>query len=118
MAYYRQRDETPPPRPFTTDGCSGGMSWFWQHLVKPFSKTDLPWRGCCISHDREYWMGGTWQQRRAADLQLFKCVKQKGFPLLAWFMYTGVRMGGSPFWPFGWRWAYGYKNPLFSMFKR
>jgi len=65
--YYNPRDGATPTRAFTTDGCSGGMSWAWQTFVKPLTKTDIPWRQCCVVHDRAYWMGGTWTDRRVAD---------------------------------------------------
>lgn len=110
--YYNPRDGATPPREFTTDGCSGGMSWFWQTAVKPFTKTDIPWRDCCVTHDRAYWMGGSWYDRRFADRELAQCVEQKGYPVIGWLMYIGVRIGGSPFWPLSWRWGYGWKKGL------
>ncbi len=109
---YHKQDGSTPPREFTTDGCSGGMSWFWQTLIKPHTKTDIPWRQCCVVHDRAYWMGGTWTDRRAADRHLRQCVGEQGYPVLGWLMYFGVRMGGSPFWPVSWRWGYGWKKGL------
>lgn len=110
--YYHPRDGATPPHAFTTDGCSGGMSAFWQLCVKPFTKTDIPWRDCCVTHDKEYWEGGTWYDRVQADLNLAKCVDARGYPLWAKLMYWGVRIGGSPFWPFSWRWGYGWKRGL------
>ena len=107
--YYHPRDGATPPREFTTDGCSGGMSWAWQTFAKPFTKTDIPWRDCCVEHDKEYWMGGTWWERRKADEQLRQCVSRQGYPTMGWLMYLGVRVGGSPFFPFSWRWGYGWK---------
>ena len=113
--YYHPQDGCNPPREFTTDGCSGGMSWFWQTCIKPFTKTDIPWRECCVVHDRAYWMGGTWRNRRTADRQLRKCVG-RAYPTIGWLMYFGVRMGGSPFWPVSWRWGYGWKKGLIERF--
>ena len=110
--YYHPRDGATPTYEFTTDGCSGGMSAFWQLVVKPFTKTDIPWRDCCVTHDREYWEGGTWYDRVQADLNLAKCVDARGYPVWAKLMYWGVRIGGSPFWPFSWRWGYGWKLGL------
>jgi len=110
--YYHPRDGQAPPREFTTDGCSGGMSWSWQTFVKPFTKNDIPWRGCCVTHDHCYWAGGTWTDRRNADLALRDCVADKGYPIMAWAIYFGVRAGGSPFWPVSWRWGYGWKKGL------
>ncbi len=90
------------------------MSWFWQTCIKPFTKTDIPWRGCCVEHDKEYWEGGTWTDRRNADLALAKCVGERGYPIIGWLMYAGVRLGGCPLWPFSWRWGYGWKRGIFE----
>jgi hypothetical protein len=110
--YYSSRDGTEPTFTFTTDGCSGGMSAFWQHLVKPFTKTDIPWRDCCVTHDKDYWMGGTWKDRQNADQALRECVSARGYPITGFLMYWGVRAGGSPLWVFSWRWGYGWEKGL------
>ena len=39
---------------FTTDGCSGFMSFF----RRVFLRKRPPWEGCCIEHDKAYWQGG------------------------------------------------------------
>jgi hypothetical protein len=83
-----------PPHHFTTDGCS-----MWP---------DDGWVGCCIEHDMAYWCGGTSADRVRADATLRDCVSAvRGAPL-AWLMYSGVRVGGAPWEPFPWRWAYGW----------
>jgi hypothetical protein len=110
--YYQARSGKQPTFPFTTDGCSGGMSSFWQRVIKPFTKTDIPWLDCCVTHDREYWKGGTWEQRRWADMNLMKGVSAHGYPKMARLMYWGVRVGGSPIWFFSWRWGYGWRQTL------
>ncbi len=87
-------------RPFSSDGCSlfpDGLS----------NKREL-WLPCCIAHDKAYWQGGTWQQRLNADRQLKYCVARLGEPIIAELMLNGVRIGGSPFWPTGFRWGYGW----------
>lgn len=61
-------------------------------------------------------MGGTWADRVQADLELYKCVKARGYPVWAYLMFHGVRLGGSPFYPFGWRWGYGYRHPIWHPF--
>ncbi len=91
-------------KPFTTDGCSGGMSWFW----RTFLGHPPPWEGDCVEHDKAYWEGGTKEQRRKADLKLCRRVGDKGYPILGWLMFAGVYVGGSPLLPFSWRWGYGY----------
>lgn len=86
--------------PFTTDGCTG----FPDGLPgKP-----AVWRHCCIQHDRRYWAGGTAEDRMAADRDLKECVIAEGAPDIAATMYLGVRFGGLPCWPTGYRWGYGW----------
>lgn len=97
-------------KPFTTDGCSGGMSWFWETF---FNKLP-PWEDLCIKHDREYWHGGYAEQRYLADVTLYYGVVLKGYPKLGRLMFWAVRIGGHPIWPFPWRWGYGY--PYFKSF--
>lgn len=67
----------------------------------------LPWEDCCTIHDRSYWPGGTSDQRRDADRALYVCVRDRGYPITASVMWVGVRLGGTPFFPFDWRWGYG-----------
>ena len=86
-----------PPRPFTTDGCS----------MFP----DGSWGECCVEHDVAYWCGGSAQARQAADLRLQACVAERGYPRMSSFVYMGVRAGGHPWWPFSWRWGYGWDWP-------
>lgn len=86
--------------PFTTDGCSDFPDGTPQHK-------DL-WLKCCIAHDRKYWIGGTYEERLRADLELRQCVKAVGEPAVAELMLAGVRVGGSPWWPTHFRWGYGW----------
>lgn len=95
------------PAPFTTDGCSGGMSWTYGIL---FNK-DLPWHGACVEHDRAYWYGGTAAQRKAADVKLMHDVAENGYPTIGKLMYYAVRVGGHPLLPTPWRWGYGWAYP-------
>ncbi len=88
--------------PFTTDGCS-------MFPDGSFSDATL-WRSCCVDHDLAYWRGGTYADRFAADEALLSCVAEKGEPAVALTMMLGVRVGGSPFWPTDFRWAYGWKK--------
>ena len=96
-----------PPRPFTTDGCSGWMSWGWRFLTGH----PPPWDGCCVEHDRLYWMGGSAAQRRQADQGLMACVIRSGHPWWAMAMYPAVRLGGMFWLPLPWRWGYGWPWP-------
>ena len=91
-----------PPEPvaFTTDGCSRVPDGTPSHREL--------WKHCCYHHDKAYWRGGTYEQRRAADRELRMCVAEVQDPALALIMYEGVRAGGSPWWPTSYRWAYGW----------
>jgi hypothetical protein len=86
-----------PPHRFTTDGCTLSPNGSWTE--------------CCIAHDMAYWCGGPATARRAADRSLSACVESHGHPLLAEFMYVGVRLGGTRWLPLPWRWGYGYSWP-------
>jgi hypothetical protein len=94
-------------RPFTTDGCSGGMSWFW----RTFFRREPPWEGACVEHDKAYWQGGCSLSRFKADAALGAAVHAKGWPIMAVVMFVAVRAGGHPRWPVRWRWGYGCKYP-------
>jgi hypothetical protein len=93
---------------FTTDGCSA----FLDH---PLLSKSRSWAHCCVTHDLAYWQGGTLDQRVAADQELFSCVENalgKGHSL-PFFIWLGVKMGGSPYGsynPFYWRWGYGWSE--------
>lgn len=86
--------------PFTTDGCSLFPDGTQNHK-------DL-WLKCCTAHDRQYWMGGTYDERLKADRELRACVQSVGQPAIAELMLAGVRVGGSPWWPSRFRWGYGW----------
>lgn len=78
--------------PFTSDGCSGGMSAAWRIASSAFPVLAQrhgehpPWESCCIEHDRLYHKGGprdanaqgSFEARRAADEQLHQCVIRIG----------------------------------------
>lgn len=88
-------------KPFTSDGCSSFPDG-------TFTKRNL-WLNCCIAHDKAYWLGGNYEQRKHADNQLKVCVKESGQDEIAALMRAGVRVGGSPFWPTSYRWGYGWE---------
>lgn len=90
-------------QPFTTDGCSVFPDGTIEHQSL--------WVNCCIRHDIAYWQGGTYQQRLQADKALEQCVSQVGEPKIARIMLTGVRVGGSPYFPTSYRWGYGWPYP-------
>ena len=90
-------------QPFTTDGCSNFPEG-------PPSDRNL-WLSCCTSHDVAYWKGGTRAERVEADAELRECVKRVGEPNVALLMLIGVKIGGSPYFPTSFRWAYGWPYP-------
>lgn len=124
--------------PFTSDGCSGGLSDGWRSLaqVLPAFKDEYgekpPWEECCFEHDKVYWRGEAidgFNKRKAADEALRQCVIETGdrlkpqmvaeldvseenmvdgFKLAAELMYAVVRLGGRPCTSFRWRWGYGW----------
>lgn len=95
--------------PFTTDGCSAGMSAGWKLLFGQLP----PWQGHCVAHDRLYWAGGSAAERRRADAILFAEVAAMGHSVWAWIIWLAVRVGGHPLLPFPWRWGYGWSYPSF-----
>ncbi len=78
--------------PFTTDGCSGGLSIGWNHLaatvdhIKEIHGDSPPWEACCVTHDRAYHTAGprqctpadSFRARKTADEQLRQCVIDTG----------------------------------------
>ena len=96
-----------PDYKFTTDGCSGGMSWCWRKLFN----RNPPWERLCIDHDKDYWRGGTAEDRQWADAGLLIGIAPKGYPFIAILMWLAVRIGGHPLLPFPWRWGYGWRWP-------
>ncbi len=90
-------------KPFKSDGCSlfpdGTLEQ--QNL----------WLKCCQTHDYEYWMGGTYEQREDSDKKLQTCVEGVGEKEIAFFMLLGVRVGGSPLFDTPFRWGYGWPYP-------
>lgn len=90
-------------RPFASDGCSAFPDG------TPSDKN--LWLDCCLDHDKAYWQGGTFDERRKADEGLRRCVGNVGKPEIALLMLAGVRVGGSPYWPTRFRWGYGWQWP-------
>jgi len=85
---------------FKSDGCS----MFF----------DGKWEECCYKHDKKYWKGGTRAERKMADIELMSDVALKGYPLIAFVMYIGVRIGGVSFLPTPFRWGFGHKWPHYK----
>ncbi|VAW45483.1 hypothetical protein MNBD_GAMMA02-829 [hydrothermal vent metagenome] len=87
-------------KPFKSDGCSSFSDG-------TLADKDL-WKACCYHHDLAYWQGGNKSMRKQADIELKQCVAAVGKPMIAKLMLAGVRVGGSPYWPTKFRWAYGW----------
>ncbi len=107
------------PSPFTTDGCSGGLSLLWRQLSQ--SGNGPPFEHCCIRHDRSYHAAGqardpvqSYRARLDADQSLRRCVETQlqDNPSLARTVskavYGAVRFAGGPCSGLSWRWGYGY----------
>ncbi len=96
------------PSEFYTDGCSMFPDGTFDELAL--------WQNCCIVHDLQYWAGGSYADRLAADEALESCVADVGKPTIAKLMLAGVRAGGSPYfittyrWGYGWPFGRGYKS--------
>ncbi len=87
-------------KPFTSDGCS----FFPDGLGIEGSD----WLNCCIHHDIAYWQGGSLAEKDEADAALRQCVAELGHSDVAAIMYQGVQLGGSAYFPTGYRWGYGW----------
>lgn len=124
--------------PFSSDGCSGGLSRGWKYLSRRFPELAdgfgdrPPWEACCVEHDRAYWRGNVldgYAERKTADEALRRCVGERGvdlrdelaerwqvtpeevqaaFDLAGQIMYGAVRIGGRPCTSLPWRWGYGW----------
>lgn len=95
---------------FTTDGCSwfpDGVTWF-----NDADKEERTlWLKCCVDHDKEYWAGGTKDQKKRADLDFKQCVTDvTGLPWLGWMVYWGVSAGGTARIPTSFHWGYGWED--------
>jgi hypothetical protein len=87
--------------PFHFDGCST--------VAEGTAEEPNLWCACCLEHDIRYWKGGTWTDRRNADLEFKDCVSEmSGNEALGGLFYLGVRMGGSPYYRTDYRWGYGW----------
>jgi hypothetical protein len=86
-------------RPFVSDGCSG----------MPDGRTTdrSPMTACCIEHDKDYWVGGSLDARKAADAKFTNCIENVSNKFKAGFVKFGVRVGGILFWGNGWKYRRG-----------
>ena len=89
-------DAPQPVKPFLTDGCSRFVDAEWS-------------LACCIEHDIKYWCGGSPEQRAAADEAFGECVAANTADVVGKAVELGVRVGGHPVLPTGYRWGYGHE---------
>ncbi len=86
LAQTRQSEDV-ALAPFTTDGCSGGMSASWEVIADVFPwfaetfENKPPWEECCVTHDLAYHLGGvdptpeaSYHARLVSDEALRACV--------------------------------------------
>lgn len=93
-------------RPFSSDGCS----------LSPNSFFKVNFVECCVEHDIAYWIGGTSEQKIAADSAFKACMNDKinssyigaAYHSVASTYYWGVRLGGDARMPNSFRWGYGW----------
>lgn len=93
-----------------SDGCSGGMSATYAEIdmLHPIFGNTLPWRSCCVVHDKAYYYGGSRHKKKRADTALKNCVsKIVGNKILGIVMRDAVSIGGVPYFPTSYRWGYG-----------
>lgn len=90
-ALFSALEDDPHLAPFTTDGCSGGLSESWTLVADWFPEfaevhEDIPpWESCCVTHDHAYHnIAGasspedSFSERLMADQVLRGCVKATG----------------------------------------
>lgn len=72
------------------------------NVITPFHQRflgrDLIIRPCCDEHDLFYEQGGSWRNRAFADKILRCCVRDMGYPVRAWIIWTSVRLFGWTCW--------------------
>lgn len=71
---------------------------------------DGTWAECCMTHDREYWQGGSANLRYQSDKSFARCVYEKtNNQYMSLGSYGIVRLFGMPYVATPWRWGYGWK---------
>lgn len=88
---------------FTTDGCSSYPDGY------PLSD-EYEWLHCCIVHDYSYWVGGTAEERYAADAEMNACIAEASGDWHGRMMELGVNIGGTAYLPTSWKWGFGWSN--------
>lgn len=92
--------------PAQSDGCTA-VKPIYKFLTK---EKQLPFKNCCVEHDKAYWYGGDVKLRHEADKKMRECISSQGFPVLGWIMWAFVHFLSGPkiLWifknPFYWSW--------------
>ncbi len=92
-----------PAERFASDGCT--------FFPDKWDVTDF--LAACVEHDYAYWLGGTEEERLAADIRLRERIEALGYTFLAWVMFRVVRAAGGRYWPASpmprrHHWGYGW----------
>ncbi|MEA3323225.1 MAG: hypothetical protein U9Q12_03300 [Patescibacteria group bacterium] len=81
---------------FQTDGCTLFV--------------DSSWKQCCMVHDKQYWQGGSVEERHISNTLFRDCIYDTSDKkMLSIVMYGAVRAGGTPYFAVPWRWGYGWE---------
>lgn len=86
---------------FKTDGCSKAPDGI-------LYQDDI--LHCCVIHDQQYFMGGSRQERKRADVDFKQCIEDEGYVLAAELYYNAVRLMGTAGSGFSFRWGYGHSE--------
>jgi len=98
----QQKNTAMPPRPFIFDGCT----------LFPDKIGTLSLKEICLAHDIAYWIGGTPDEKKAADQKFKDDLSDSGIvgKIISPIAYTGVVIFGDTWltrqfnanWGFGW----------------
>jgi hypothetical protein len=83
-AVLLSKQKPPPPKTFTYDGCT----LVPEHTIEWLLDVDLS--TACLNHDIAYWLGGTDDERSAADTALRTEISAQGTLIMP---FLGVVMG-------------------------
>ena len=98
IAYAASRGIDEMNLPLVTNGCSGGRSRLYA-----LGDSSISLEQCCHRHDIDYELGGTKEDRKAADRRLRDCALRKAGGN-AWkrfrarLMWSAVRAFGGAYW--------------------
>lgn len=103
-ALWEKIRRDPPPKPFSSDGCTGWVNDWNGVSIYP----------ACFLHDLKYWAGypGEEVERLVADAELMIDVARLlGGTKMAEVMFHGVRVGGREGFQASFSWGFGRRTP-------